>query len=82
MVRNPVEGTNPIRVESTAGAVAVGKGGSCCQGLSPMPVPHSSPWLRFQSRLIEPDLQISCIWLSDEIMPSPTENLPYAVQDA
>jgi len=47
-----------------------------------MPVPHSSPWPRFQSPLIEPDRQISCIRLSDEIMPSPTENLPYAVQGA
>ena len=75
-------GTDQIGVESTTGAVAVGKGGSCCRGLSPMPVPHSSPWPRFQSPLIEPDRQISCIRLSDEIMPSPTENLPYAVQGA
>ena len=35
-----------------------------------MPVPHSSPWLRFQSPLVEPDMQISRIRLSDEIMPS------------
>ena len=34
-----------------------------------MPVPHSSPWLRFQSPLVEPDVQISRIRLSDEIMP-------------
>ena len=40
------------RVESTTGAVAVGVGGSCSRQLSLMPVPHSSPWLRFQSPLI------------------------------
>ena len=78
----PLQGTDPIRVESTTGAVAVGKGGSCCRWLSPIPVPHSSPWLRFQSPLIEPDMQISRIRLSDEIMPSPTESSPYAAQDA
>ena len=39
-------------VESTTGAVAVGGGGSCSRRLSPMPVPHSSPWLRFQSPLV------------------------------
>ena len=38
-----------------------------------VPVPHSSPWLRFQSPLIEPDVRFSRIRLSDEIMPSPTE---------
>ena len=65
-----IKGTDQIRVESTTGAVAVGKGGSCCRWLSPIPVPHSSPWLRFQSPLIEPDMQISSIRLSDEIMPS------------
>ena len=53
-----IKGTDQIRVESTTGAVAVGKGGSCCRWLSPIPVPHSSPWLRFQSPLIEPDMQI------------------------
>ena len=26
--------------------------GSCCRRLSPMPVPHSSPWLRFQSPIV------------------------------
>ena len=40
------------RVESPTGAVAVGVGGSCSRQLSLMPVPHSSPWLRFQSPLI------------------------------
>ena len=69
-------------VESTTGAVAVGGGGSCCRRLSPMPVPHSSPWLRFQSPLVEPDVRFSRIRLSDEIMPSPTGSSPYAAQGA
>ena len=69
-------------VESTTGAVAVGGGGSCSRRLLPMPVPHSSPWLRFQSPLVEPDMRISRIRLSDEIMPSPTESSPYAAQGA
>ena len=43
-------------------------------GFRPLPVPHSPPWLRFQSPLIEPDRRISRIRLSDEIMPSPTED--------
>ena len=43
-----------------------------------MPVPHSSPWLRFQSPLVEPDMQIFRIRLSDEIMPSPTEEFSYS----
>ena len=38
-----------------------------------MPVPHSSPYPRFQSPLIKLDGRISRIQLSDEIMPSPTE---------
>ena len=80
--RSANKGSAQIAVESTTGAVAVGKGGSCCRWLSPIPVPHSSPWLRFQSPLIEPDMQISRIRLSDEIMPSPTESSPYAAQDA
>ena len=42
-------------------------------GFRPSPVPHSPPLLRFQSPLIEPDVRISRIRLSDEIMPSPTE---------
>ena len=69
---------NPV--ESTTGAVAVGVGGSCSRQLSLMPVPHSSPWLRFQSPLIELDGRISRIRLSDEIMPSPTESSPFAEQ--
>ena len=32
--------------------------------------------------LIEPDMRISRIRLSDEIMPSPTESAPYAAQGA
>ena len=43
-----------------------------------VPVPHSPPWLRFQSPLIEPDVRFSRIRLSDEIMPSPTESSSFA----
>ena len=46
-----------------------------------MPVPQSPPWPRFLSPLIEPDMPVSSIRLSDEIMPSPTESWPFAVQD-
>ena len=38
------------------------------------------PWPRFQSPLIKPDMRISRIRLSDEIMPSPTESGSFAVQ--
>ena len=82
------EGARQLRVvcgrgvESTTGAVAVGGGGSCSRRLSPMPVPHSSPWLRFQSPLIEPDMRLSRIRLSDEIMPSPTGGSLCAAQGA
>ena len=55
-----------------------GRVDDCFRRLSPMPVPHSSPWLRFQSPLIEPDMRISRIRLSDEIMPSPTGSSPCA----
>ena len=51
-------------------------------GFRSWPVPHSPPWLRFQSPLVEPDVRISRIRLSDEIMPSPTEGSPFAVQGA
>ena len=51
--KEPDLGTAQIAVESTTGAVAVGKGGSCCRWLSPIPVPHSSPWPRFQSHRAE-----------------------------
>ncbi len=37
---------------------------------------------RFQSPLVEPDMQISRIQLSDEIMPSPTESSPCVAQGA
>ena len=80
--RRPRAFPSPDSVESTTRAVAVGAGGSCCRRLSHLSVPHSPPWLRFQSPLIEPDMQISCIRLSDEIMPSPTENSSYAAKGA
>ena len=51
-------------------------------GFRQVPVPHSPPWLRFQSPLIEPDVRISRIRLSDEIMPSHTESSPFAGQGA
>ena len=74
------EPADPL-VESTTGAVAVGgRGVAVPGGFRQVPVPHSPPWLRFQSPLIEPDLRISRIRLSDEIMPSPAENPPWAVQ--
>ena len=70
-------------VESTTGAVAVGgRGVAVPGGFRQGPVPHSPPWLRFQSPLIEPDVRISRIRLSDEIMPSPTESSPFAWQGA
>ena len=49
-------------------------------GFRPLPVPHSPPWLRFQSPLIEPDVRFSRIRLSDEIMPSPTEGSSCVLQ--
>ena len=72
--------SNGGRVDDWRGGVR--QRGSCSRRLSLMPVPHSSPWLRFQSPLVEPDMQISRIRLSDEIMPSPTESAPYAAQGA
>ena len=47
-----------------------------------MPVRHSPPKPGFQSPLIDPDVQIACIRLSDEIMPSPTEDSPFALEGA
>ena len=44
-----------------------------------VPVPHSPPWPRFLSPLIEPDVRFSRIRLSDKIMRSPTESWPLAV---
>ena len=34
-----------------------------------MPVPQFVPWLRFPSPLIEPDVRISRIRLSDQVLP-------------
>ena len=58
------------------------KGVAVPGGFRHVPVPHSPPWLRFQSPLIKPDVRISRIRLSDEIMPSPTEGAPFAQQGA
>src|SRR3954462_5133995 len=52
-------------VESTTGAVAVGLGELPSAGrFTEVPVPHSGPWLRFQSPLVKPDMQIARIRLS------------------
>src|ERR1700684_4266478 len=52
-------------VESTTGAVAVGREGSCFPAAFVLPVPHwFGPLLRFQSPLVKPDMQISRIRLS------------------
>jgi hypothetical protein len=48
--------------------VAVGIGDSCCPAVfALLPVSQSDPWLRFRSPLIEPDVRISRIRLSDWI---------------
>ena len=52
-------------VESTTGAVAIGVA-SLLPRLSVRGAPLAAPWLRFQSPLIEPDMQISRIRLSDK----------------
>jgi hypothetical protein len=45
-------------VESTTGAVAVGREGSCCPTAFALPVPYQfGPLLRFLSPLIEPDVR-------------------------
>jgi hypothetical protein len=50
------------------GAVAVGIGESCKPAaFASMPVSHCVPWLRFRFPLIEPDVRISRIRLSDWI---------------
>jgi hypothetical protein len=54
-------------VESTAGAVAVGRGSSCCRRLSPDAGASVSAWLRFPPPPIEPDLRICRIRLSDRL---------------
>src|SRR4051812_40159328 len=68
------------RVESAAGAVAVGQGVCCfpaafaiCRCLSP------GPWLRFPLPLIEPDLRISRIRLSDRLHERACAELPLAL---
>ena len=58
------------------------KGVAVPGGFRQVPVPHSPPWLRFQSPLIKPDVRISRIRLSDEIMPSPTDGAPFTRQGA
>ena len=68
-------------VESTTGAVAVGQWGKLfAGGFRLVPVPHSTPWCRFQSLLIKPDVRFSRIRLPDESMPSPTGSLSFAAQ--
>jgi hypothetical protein len=48
--------------------VAVGSGDSCSPAaFAVVPVSQSAPWLRFRSPLIEPDVRISRIRLSDWI---------------
>src|SRR5690242_4473305 len=52
-------------VESTTGAVAVGLRELPLAGrFRDVPVPHSRPWLRFQSPLVKPDVRIARIRLS------------------
>jgi|SRR5450631_3444398 hypothetical protein len=52
-------------VESTTSAVAIGVA-SLFPRLSVRGAPLATPWLRFQSPLVEPDVQISRIRLSDK----------------
>ena len=52
-------------VESKAGAVAVGAGSGRGPAAFAVPVPQSVPWRRFLFPLIEPDVRISRIRLSD-----------------
>ena len=55
-------------VESRRGAVAVGSGNSGWPAaFAWVPVPQSDPWLRFHVPLIEPDVRISRIRLSDKV---------------
>jgi hypothetical protein len=52
-------------VESTTGAVAVGRKVSCSPAVFTLPVPYQfGPLPRFQSPLVKPDMQISRIRLS------------------
>jgi hypothetical protein len=57
-------------VESRTGAVTLGRGGNCLPAaFASTPVAHSRPWFRFPSPLIEPDVRISRIRLSDQVLP-------------
>ena len=59
-----------ISVESRAGAVAAGRGELLLPAaFASAPVPRSSPWPRFLPPLIEPDVRISRIRLSDQAPP-------------
>jgi hypothetical protein len=62
---NSAEGECRYAVESTTGAVTIGVA-SLLPRLSVRGAPLATPWLRFQSPLIEPDMRISRIRLSDK----------------
>jgi hypothetical protein len=65
-------------VESTTGAVAVGREGSCCPTAFALPVPYQfGPLLRFLSPLIEPDVRNYRIRLS----PIPSDLRPRQVAE-
>jgi hypothetical protein len=51
-------------VESMTGAVALGAEGSRFRAAFAAPVPQFGPWLRFQSPLVKPSMQIVRIRLS------------------
>ena len=56
-------------VESGRGAVAVGSGSCRLPGaFALVPVPQSDPWFRFHVPLIEPDVRVSRIRLSDKVV--------------
>jgi len=57
-------------VESRTSAVTLGVRSYRYRLLSPAPVSQFSPWLRFSSPLIEPDVRISRIRLSGRLHPS------------
>ena len=66
-------------VESTTGAVAVGREGSCCPTAFALPVPYQfGPLLRFLSPLIEPDVRNYRIRLS----PIPSDLRPRQVAES
>ena len=67
LLRYPGRSASEKRVESRRGAVAAGSGSSRWPAaFACSPVPHSDPWLRFHVPLIEPDVRISRIRLSDK----------------